>query len=223
MIAPKDFPDLEVPRLRRGEPHVVQTRGITLLRSGHRAVRRLKNQHTPSIHGNKVWNSSFLIMDELTRQRRAGAIGPSSHLMDIGCGWGPLSIFAGRRLGCRVTAVDADPDVFPYLALHAAINQVEVETLRCRFERLTKQRLSDVDVITGADICFWDELTPVLFNLIRRALGQGVNRIIIADPGRSPFYELAERCQQRFDARVVERRTQTPRSLSADLLIVDKG
>ncbi len=75
---------------------------------------------------------------------------------------------------------------------------------------------------TGADICFWDELTPVLFNLIRRALDQDVKRIIIADPGRSPFYDLAERCQARFNARVVERRTRTPRALSADLLIVDR-
>lgn len=216
-----DFPDLEVPRIRRGEPHVVHTRGITLLRSGHRAVRRLKSRHEPSIHGNKVWNSSFLIMDELTRRHRAGEIAPDTHLMDIGCGWGPLSIHAAKRFGCRVTAVDADADVFPYLALHAAINKVEVDPLRCRFERLTKQRLGDVNVITGADICFWDELTPVLFNLIRRALGQGVKRIIIADPGRSPFYDLAERCQKRFTARVVERRTHTPRALSADLLIID--
>ncbi len=217
----QDPSEIESPRIRRGEPHTVQTRGLTLLRSGHRAVRRLKREHEPSIHGNKVWNSSFLIMDELTRRQRAGEIGPGSHLMDIGCGWGPLAIFAAKRLGCRVTAVDADADVFPYLALHAAINKVEVETLRCRFERLTKQRLNGVDVITGADICFWDELTPVLFNLIRRALGQGVKRVIIADPGRSPFYELAERCEARFNARVVERRTQTPRSLSADLLIVE--
>ena len=217
---PLDTP--QPPRIKRGEAHTVHTRGLTLLRSGHREIRKLKRaNHVPTIHGNKVWNSSFLIMDELTRRQRAGEIGPGSHLMHIGCGWGPLAISAAKRLGCRVTAVDADADVFPYLALHAAINKVEVETLRCRFERLTKQRLNGVDVITGADICFWDELTPVLFNLIRRALGQGVKRVIIADPGRSPFYELAERCEARFNARVVERRTQTPRSLSADLLIVE--
>ena len=205
--------------IRAGEPHTIRTRGITLLRSGHKEVRRLKRaNHTPSIHGNKVWNSSYLIMDHLTKRK----LSADEHLMDIGCGWGPLAIFAAKRFRCRVTAVDADADVFPYLNLHAAINRVQVDTLRCRFERLTKQRLADVDMITGADICFWDELTPVLFNLIRRALDQDVKRIIIADPGRSPFYDLAERCQARFNARVVERRTQTPRALSADLLIVDR-
>lgn len=211
-----------IPKIQRGEAHTIHTRGITLLRSGHREVRRLKRaNHVPSIHGNKVWNSSFLIMDQLTRDRRALSLGPNTHLMDIGCGWGPLSIFAAKRLGCRVTAVDADEDVFPYLELHAAINKTSVTTLQKRFENLTKALLADVDVITGADICFWDELTPVLFNLIRRALNQRVRRIIIADPGRSPFYALVERCEQKFDARLVERRTRTPRELSADLLIID--
>lgn len=113
-----------IPKIQRGEAHTIHTRGITLLRSGHREVRRLKRaNHVPSIHGNKVWNSSFLIMDQLTRDRRALSLGPDTHLMDIGCGWGPLSIFAAKRLGCRVTAVDADEDVFPYLELHAAINK----------------------------------------------------------------------------------------------------
>ena len=77
-------------------------------------------------------------------------------------------------------------------------------------------------MLSGADICFWDELTPVLYNLIRRALGQGVRRIIIADPGRSPFYALAERCQTHLNARLVERRTKTPKALSAELLIIDR-
>lgn len=213
----------ELPVVRRGEPHTLHTRGVTLLRAGHREIRRLKRaNHVPSIHGNKVWDSSFLIMDELTRQRQALGLNEQTHLMDIGCGWGPLAVFAAKRFACQVTAVDADADVFPYLHLHAAVNKVTVEALPCRFERLTKQRLSGVDVITGADICFWDELTPVLFNLIRRALGQGTRRIIIADPGRSPFYALAERCQQRFNARLVERRTATPRAISAELLIIDR-
>lgn len=216
---PPETPN-QVPRIRRGDPHTVHTRGLILLRSGHREIRRLKRaNHVPSIHGNKIWNSSFLIMDELTRNKDINA---DTHLMDIGCGWGPLSLFTAKRFGCRVTAVDADADVFPYLQLHATINRVEVAPLQCRFERLTKQTLDGVDVITGADICFWDELTPVLYNLIRRALGRGVRRIIIADPGRSPFYQLAEKCQQKFKARVVERRTRTPRALSADLLIIER-
>lgn len=205
--------------IRAGEPHTIRTRGITLLRSGHREIRRLKRaNHTPSIHGNKVWNSSFLIMDHLTRQK----VQADQHLLDIGCGWGPLSIFAAKRFGCAVTAVDADEDVFPYLDLHAQINKVEIQQKQARFEKLTQSMLSDVNIMAGADICFWDELTPVLFKLIRRGLKAGVKEIIIADPGRSPFYALAERCEKAgLNSRVVERRTKTPKVLSADLLIIN--
>ena len=151
--------------IRAGDPHTIRTRGITLLRSGHKEIRRLKRaNHTPSIHGNKIWNSSYLIMDHLTKSK----VTADQHLMDIGCGWGPLSIFSAKRFGCQVTAVDADPDVYPYLDLHATINKVQVTPLQTRFEKLTKARLANVDIVVGADICFWDELTPVLYNLIRQ-------------------------------------------------------
>lgn len=206
------------PVITSGDPHTIHTRGITLLRSGHKAVRRLKRaNHTPSIHGNKVWNSSFLIMDELKEQ----ALQTGTPLLDIGCGWGPLSIFAAKQLGCDVTAVDADEDVFPYLQLHAEINDVEITQEQARFEKLTEARLGTFEHVVGADICFWDELTPVLYNLIRRALRAGVKQIIIADPGRSPFYDLAERCEKAgLNSRVEERKTKTPKALCADLLIV---
>lgn len=203
--------------IRRNEPHIIRTRGIVLLKAAHREIRRLKQEAEPSIHGNKVWNSSFLIMDYLTRD----GLPKGARFMDLGCGWGPLSLFAAKRFNARVTAVDADPEVFPYLHLHAAINGVEVDTLRCRFERLGKKHLHGIHTLAGADICFWDELTPVQFNLIRRALKAGVRRIIIADPGRDPFYKLAEQCEEHFNARVVERRTSTPRRASADLLVVE--
>lgn len=206
----------DIPRIRRNEPHVIQTRGITLLKAAHREIRRLKQEAEPSIHGNKVWNSSFLIMDYLKRE----GLPKGARLMDVGCGWGPMSLFAAKRLGARVTAVDADREVFPYLRLHAAINGVHIDTLQCRFERLTTKHFQGVHTLTGADICFWDELTPVLFNMVRRALKAGVKRIVIADPGRSPFYSLAEECEEKFDARLLSRRTSTPRVASAELLVI---
>lgn len=144
-------------------------------------------------------------------------------MMDLGCGWGPLSLYAAKRLQQQVTAVDADPEVFPYLHLHADINDVQIKTLKRRFERLTGKDLTGVHTLAGADICFWDELTPVLFNLIRRAMKAGVQKVIIADPGRGPFYDLHERCETTFKTDLIEKRTSTPRVASADLLIVQPG
>jgi predicted nicotinamide N-methyase len=204
--------------IRRNDARTVQTRGLTLLKAAHPEIRRLKRESEPTIHGNKVWNSSFLIMDHLTRE----GFPRGARLMDIGCGWGPLAIFAAKRFGARVIAVDADAEVFPYLELHAAINDVEVETMTRRFERLRKKDLEGIHTLAGADVCFWDELTPVQFNMIRRAWKAGVQRIIIADPGRDPFYNLVERCREHFPVRLLDRRTSTPRPASADLLVIER-
>ena len=206
-------------RIDPRDSRVIRTRGLTLLKASHPEVRKLRRRnHEPSIHGNKVWNSSFLIMDYLIRNRPPDG----ARFMDLGCGWGPLGIYAAKRLKQKVLAVDADPEVFPFLDLHAAINNVDIETRRLYFEKITKRHMKGFHTLAGADICFWDELTPILFNLIRRALRSGVKRIIVADPGRSPFYNLAERCEQELpaDVEVIERRTSTPRRASADLLVV---
>ncbi len=91
----------------------------------------------------------------------------------------------GYRSGCR-------PGRVPLSGFACQHQQGGRDTAASRFEKLTQARLADVDIVAGADICFWDELTPVLYNLIRRSLRAGVKQIIIADPGRSPFYALAE-------------------------------
>ena len=202
----------------RKDPRVVSTRGLILLKNSHPEVRRLKRAEVePSIHGNKIWNSSFLVMDYLNRHRPP----KKARFMDVGCGWGQLGIYAAKRLEQKVIAVDADKDVFPYLELHAQINKEKIRTLQRRFEKLKGDDFKGIHTVAGADICFWDELTPVLFNMIKRARKAGVKRIIIADPGRDPFYELVEKCEKKgFDMDVVERRTSTPRKCSADLLVI---
>ncbi|WP_111656521.1 class I SAM-dependent methyltransferase [Isoalcanivorax indicus] len=197
---------------------LIRTRSLTILKNSHPEIRRLKREaHAPSIHGHKVWNSSFVVMDYLRRQRPP----QGSHLMDIGCGWGILGIYAAKKLGLKVTGVDADADVLPYLALHADLNGVEVTPMQRRFEKMTRRDFEGVHTLVGADVCFWDELTPVLFKMIRRARKAGVQRIIIADPGRAPFYALAEQCAEAFAGEIHEYRTAHPKPASADLLIID--
>ena len=202
------------------DKNVVRTRGLVLLKPAHKDIRRLKREAlVPSIHGHKVWNSSFLIMDYLTRNKPP----KGSKFMDLGCGWGLLGIQMRRKYDCKVTAVDADEDVFPYLSLHEKLNKVKgIRTQQARFEKLRKKDLQGCHTIAGADICFWDSLAPVLYKLIRKAIKVGVKRIIIADPGRSPFYKLVKKCEKdkSMKVKVVEKTTTTPKAAAADLLIV---
>jgi predicted nicotinamide N-methyase len=191
--------------------------GLKILNSNHPDIRRLKRDgNQPEIHGHKFWNSSFLMMNHLKRH----PIPRRSRVMEIGCGWGLLGIYCAQHFDARVTGTDADRKVFPFLDLHAKTNGVKIATEQARFEKLTVERLEKVDVLLGADICFWDDLTPVLFNLIKRALRAGVKQIIIGDPSRSPFTALAKRCGSLQNSTVLSRSMMRPVRASGELLIV---
>ena len=97
--------------------------GLKILNARHKEIRRLKREgHVAEIHGNKFWNSSFLIMDHLRRHPLA----KRTRVLEIGCGWGLLGLYCAKRFGCRVHGIDADAHVLPYLQLHADVNEVKM-------------------------------------------------------------------------------------------------
>ncbi len=198
--------------------HWYTFRGVRALKSTHPEVRRLKRaEDSPSLHGNKVWHSSFALIDYLHRHPvRAGA-----RVIDVGCGWGLNGIWLARRYGARVLAVDADPAVEPYLRLQARINRVEIEFLPRRFEQLDARLLAGADLLTGTDICFWDEMVEPLYRLLRRAGKAGVERAIVGDPGRPPFWSLAERVGKRLGGEVVAHASGRTGAAPKQLLVTD--
>lgn len=161
--------------------------GVRAYKARHVEIKRLKRLHAPSRFGFRVWDSSWLLMDFFNRL----GLEKGSHVMEIGCGWGLAGIYCAKRHDAIVTGVDIDPEVFPYLKLHARINNVRIRTVNAAFEKLTSEQLEDTDLLIGADICFWDGMVDPLKRLIARALAEGVRTIMIADPGRSSFYDLA--------------------------------
>lgn len=195
--------------------------GLQILNSSHRDIKRLKQEgHVAELHGNKFWNSSFLLMNHLKRH----PLKKHSRVLEIGCGWGLLGIYCARNFSARVTGVDADKNVFPFLKLHSEINGVRIKTEQGSFQHLTKTWLSKFDVILGSDICFWDDMSNTLYNLIRRSLQAGVKQIIISDPCRPPFTDLAGRCQDKLpNAYTVSRRMSRPVRASGELLIIENG
>mgnify|MGYP006159325367 CR=1 FL=1 len=192
--------------------------GVTILKSNHRRIRALKKEHEPDIHGDKVWNSSFLIMDYLNRQ----GIKSGSKVMEVGCGWGLLGIYCAKKWGVEVVGVDADEKVFPYLHLHAEANEVTVQTRQDRFENLKKKQLKGTNLVVGGDICFWDELIDPLSKLVDRSMKAGVDQIILADPGRPPFDEVCERAEKKWGAEVKQWSVTKPSKASGWLLIINK-
>lgn len=178
-------------------PHSRSIHGLTVLKNSHPDIRRLrKSTGNATIHGNKFWKSTSLLIDYLSVQPPPVAC----RILEIGCGWGLGGIYCAKHYSAQVTSLDADKSVFAYLQHHAQMNQVQLETVTARYERVTRAMLSEFDMVIASDICFWDEMATTVFNLIRRAKGAGVGRIVMTDPGRQPFRDMAERCCQHFDA-----------------------
>lgn len=206
-----------MPAQRRKPRREIRTHGVTALLTSHAEIQRLKRAgHYPSIHGNKIWRSCFALIDYLHYH----PIPDGSKIMDVGCGWGLTGVYLAKRYGAQVIAIDADDDVEPFLALHAEVNGVDVTFRQQRFQQITSAELKGVHTLVGSDICFWDELTKALYNLIRRALRAGVKQVLIADPGRPPFWDLADRCVQQLDAEVIDKRISHPVKTSKQLLLV---
>jgi len=172
--------------------------------SSHPAIRRVKRKDVhPSIHGNKLWKSSCLLMDYLHHN-------PPEHcksVIDVGCGWGISGIWCAKTLGAEVCSVDADGEVFPYLNAVAELNGVTTTPLVSKFEQLTTKQLARYDMLIAADICFWDELAGPVGNMVNRAVKAGVKQILIADPERAPFFDMAERCVKRHCAEIIDWQT----------------
>jgi predicted nicotinamide N-methyase len=190
--------------------------GVTLLKSNHSRIRALKNDNEPDIHGDKFWTSSYLIMDYLDRQ----GIKKGSKVMEAGCGWGLLGIYCAKKWGAEVVGVDADEKVFPYLHLHAEVNEVAIQTRKARFEEMKKSHLKGPDLMVGADICFWDEMIGPLSKLVNKAMKAGVHQVVLADPGRPPFDEVCERAQKKWGAKVKEWEVTKPTKAHGWLLII---
>lgn len=196
--------------------HLLSLRGVHALKASHPGVRRLKRQgYEATAHGNKVWRSSFVLMDYLHRQNFSEGV----RVLDIGCGWGLSGIFMAKKFSAQVTGVDIDKNVAPFLDLQATLNRCHIDFEAKSFDKLSIRKLAQYDVLIGADICFWDEMAPLLFRLLKRGAKAGVPFMAIADPGRTPFWSLAEKCEK-LGSETLEHSIKKPRRTTKQLLVI---
>nr|WP_010130850.1 methyltransferase domain-containing protein [Microbulbifer agarilyticus] len=190
--------------------------GLVVRKNAHPDMRKLRREAgDASLHGNKFWKSSCLTMDYL----RKHPLKKGARVLDLGCGWGLGGIFCAKAFSAKVTSLDADPSVFPFANYHAALNGVVITTWQCRYEKVTQTALAEFDAVIGTDICFWDQLEAPLFNLTRRAMRAGVGRVMLVDPGRSPFRRLGERAVEKLDAQYFEWQTAQPMKASGCIML----
>ena len=194
--------------------------GISILSAQHKAIRRLKRSApTPSIHGNKSWGSSYLLMDFLQHNPPP----QGARIMELGCGFGLAGIHCAKAYNARVLAIDADPAVFPFLQLQAQHNGVDIETQQQYFETITLEQLAPIDVLIASDICFWDTLAETVAALVDRACEAGVSRIVIADPERPPFFEMANDAMQEHYGELFQWRVAQPQRASGCILLIENA
>ena len=176
--------------------HTIQSHGITCLTPKHPKVKAVQEEHGhASIHGTKIWDASLVLMDFIS----IDGLPVGAKVLDIGCGWGPLTCYLNKQQGARVISIDADDAVVPYLELHAQENEVDVHFWQMTIDKLSIDDLSMADYIMGGDICFWDSLREDWKQLMKRAQKAGVKQLLLSDPGRSPFHELVDWAAERFD------------------------
>ena len=190
-----------MPKLQQvPEANVEYAYGIYLLSTKHRLIKTLRKRYKPSIHGDRAWGSSFLLMDYLSER----GIKKGAKAAEIGCGWAGLSVFCARKFAASMTAMDLDPAVFPYVEVLADLNGVEIEQKQVDFTKLKGADLAPYSHIIGGDICFWDALVQPLVRMTNRALKNGVESVIIADPGRPTFYEYCDQMASKYDVGLQE-------------------
>ena len=61
------------------------------------------------------------------------------------------------------------------------------------------------------------------FNLVKRAVKAGVKKVIIADPERSTFFDMAHRCEDKFYAEIIDWRTKKPVKASGALMVLENA
>ena len=96
----------------------------------------------PEVFHPALFHSSSLMADVL----RDTPLDPDAGVLDLGCGSGYLALVAARR-GCRVTAIDLNPDA-----------------VRCAKVNVTINRLEDRIEVRDGDL--WNALTTERFDLV---------------------------------------------------------
>ncbi len=207
-------------RLNTLSAHYREFYGVGTFLSGHPAMRQAKRQQARAhLHGNKVWAASYLMMAYLDTH-------PLDHdlkTLEVGCGSALASIYCSKHFASRATVSDADPAVKAQLELHSQLNNTKLHWQEAQFSDFNETELAQFDTLLACDVCFWDQMTEDLAQLIDKAVNAGVSKILIADPMRPPFLALADYCITAHFAELLPIQAQTRRHHKGAILVIENN
>jgi len=140
--------------------------------------------------------------------------------MEVGSGWGRVSIYCAKTYQASISCVDIDSEVFLYLQFHVRMNSARVTTMTKGFDDVTDRELQAFDMLIGSDICFWNTMVHSLKGLILRALRADVHLVLIADPGRIPFEQLGEHFVKNLNGKMLRWAVRQPYPIEGEILKV---
>lgn len=114
-------------------------------------------------------------------------------VLELGCGLA-LPALVAARLGARVIACDAHPDVPPFLARNTALSNTAIEYMQVDWSDPAQlaslcERVGAVDLVVGSDLLYEAHLATTLPVALASLCRPGT-RVLLADPGR-PHLQLA--------------------------------
>ncbi len=188
--------------------------GVTLLLPSHKSIMKLKKESTPTEHGHKVWPTTWLLIDYLKNSCNL----KGKRVLDLACGWGLPGIFCVKTSNAKVTWIDTDEKVLPYLKALANENGVVPDFKALDINHVGYSILRDIDIIIASDICFCDSLIDPIRRMINRAKKANVQEIYISDPGRWPFEDLTELLNKKRYVELLDREITAPVSTHGKIL-----
>ncbi|MCV0398024.1 MAG: cyclopropane-fatty-acyl-phospholipid synthase family protein [Rhizobiaceae bacterium] len=100
-------------------------------------------------------------------------IGPSDHVLEIGCGWGGFAEFAAREIGCRVTGLTISRQQHDFamerIARAGLSEKVDIKLRDYRDETGRYDRIASIEMFEAVGERYW----PVFFSKVRECLRPG--------------------------------------------------
>jgi cyclopropane-fatty-acyl-phospholipid synthase len=100
-------------------------------------------------------------------------IGPSDHVLEVGCGWGGFAEFAAKEIGCKVTGLTISREQFDFAQkrmFEAGLSdKVTIKLQDYRDETGVYDRIASIEMFEAVGEKFW----PVFFGQLRDRLRLG--------------------------------------------------